>query len=469
MKPLFQTVFFLAMIALTSSCGGGRASERGNDGRVVVAYWEKWTGFEADAMDAVIADFNASQSRIRVERLAVSDIQRKLMLATSGGNPPDLAGIWAQNVHVYAEKGALTRLDDWLAEAGNSADRYLPAYWNLCRHRGFTWALPATPASLGLHWNKRLFREAGLDPDRPPASIAELDEWAERLTIVELDRAGRKARVRFSELTERERAEKKFTLVQLGFSPTIPGWWNACWSYWFGGDLWDGDRKITALTPENQAALEWFAGYARKYGLQNIQSFGAGLGNFASPQDGFLSGRVAMTLQGVWTYNFIRKYAPTLEWGAAPFPSADPARWPGVSIADCDMLVIPRGARHAREAFEFMNYVNQREPMEKLCRGQLKFSPLRDVSETFYATHPNPAIRVFADLAAGPGIRAAPRLTVWNEYEEELRIAYDRVFNGLADPATALAEAERRAQWKFDRVLRRWDLVRDERLKEWAP
>lgn len=458
----------LAALALAPACGR-RADDRTADGRVIVQYWEKWTGFEGEAMDAVVADFNASQTNIWVERLAVSDIARKMMLATAGGNPPDVAGLWSHYVPVYAEKGALTCLDRLVADAGISGDEYLPLMWDLCRYRGFQWALPSTPASIALHWNKRMFREAGLDPDRPPQTLEELDRMAEQLTIVEVERSGRRERVRFTELTAAERAAKGYRLVQLGYTPSEPGWWNSMWGYWFGADLWDGDRRITAASPENLRALAWYRGYAEKYGLDNLQALGSSFGNFSSPQNSFLSGKVAMVLQGVWMYNFIDKYAPTIEWGAAPFPPADPACAAGVTIAECDVLVIPRGARHVEEAFAFMRYVNTQAAMEKLCLGQRKFSPRREVSADFLRAHPNPFIRVFMDLAAGPGARAVPRLTMWNEYDEELRIAYDRAFNGLAEPEGALADVQRRVQWKYDRVLRRWDLVKDQRMKEWRP
>ncbi len=442
-------------------------NDNGPDGRVVVSYWEKWTGFEGEAMDAVVADFNASQTNIFVERLAVSDISRKMMLSTAGGNPPDIAGLWSQNINVYAEKNALTPLDAFFREAGITGEEYYPVIWDLCHHRGHAWSLPSTPATLGLHWNKRLFREAGLDPDKPPTSIEELDRFAERLTIVEVTRGGQPARVRFSELTTGERAAHKFKLIQLGYTPTEPGWYNSMWSYWFGGQLWDGDRKITAVTPENIETVKWFKSYADKYGLKNLQSFGSSFGNFSSPQNAFLAEKIAMVLQGVWMYNFINKYAPSLEWAAAPFPSVDPVRLPGVTLVECDMLVIPKGAKHAREAFEFIRYANTQPAVEKLCLGQRKFSPRRQASENFIRQHPNPYIKVFMDLADSPNARPAPKLTVWNEYDEELRFAYDRAFLGLAEPEAALAEAQKRVQWKYDRVMRRWDLVKEERMKAW--
>ncbi len=462
------SLLVLLLLGLFASGCGRREPYRTPDGRVIVTYWEKWTGFEADAMQEIIDDFNASQDRILVQMLSTSQIDQKVLLATAGGNPPDLAGLWSVQVNIFSEKNALTPLDRRLEEAGISESDYLPVYWDLCRHRGFTWALPSTPATLALHWNKDLFREAGLPPDQPPRSIAELDEMAERLTLVELRRDGQPVQVPYSELTPAEKEAKTFRIVRMGFLPNEPGWWSTMWGYWFGAELLEAEETISALTPENIAAFEWMQSYAEKYGVDNIRRFGSTFGNFASPQNPFLGGTLAMVLQGVWMFNFIDRYAPTLDWGAAPFPSVDPEGLPDVTLAESDVLVIPRGARHPDEAFEFMLYVNSPGPMERLNIGQRKFSPLARTSASFEDEHPNPNIAVFRDLAAGPGVRTAPQTTVWSEYNTELAVAVDRVYSLIATPEEALRQAQDRAQWKMDRVSRRWHHVGDARLQQWS-
>ncbi|HQK94641.1 MAG TPA: extracellular solute-binding protein, partial [Armatimonadota bacterium] len=156
-------------------------------GRTVITYWEKWTGFEGEAMQATVDAFNQSQDRIFVKLLTVSQVDRKMLLSTAGNNPPDVAGLWSYNANVYADKGALLPLDDYCNRAGIGPEQFIPAYWRQCIHRGHIWALPSTPASTALHWNKRLFREAGLDPERPPRSIEELDEFAKMLTKVDAE------------------------------------------------------------------------------------------------------------------------------------------------------------------------------------------------------------------------------------------------------------------------------------------
>ena len=445
----------------------GRADVRTDDGRLVLEYWEGWTGIEAAAMQAVIDDYNASQPRVLVRMLNVSQLDQKLMLAISADRPPDIAGLGSYNLNVYADKGALTPLDRRAKAAGITGDEYIPAYWDLCRHRGFTWALPSASAVLALHWNRAMYREAGLPEDRAPASIAELDAMAEQLTLVRVIENGKAVEKPFAELSQSQRDTHDFSIVRLGFAPGVPGWWNPMWGAWFGGTLWDGEGAMTPDSPENLAAFEWFASYSRKYGVDNLREFSSSFGIFASPQDAFLSGKVAMVLQGVWMQNFIQKYAPTLEWAAAPFPSIDPAKLRDVAIVETNVLVIPRGSRHPDEAFEFIRFVNTRPEIEKLALGQRKISPLIDVSPDFFQRHINPYARMYTELARSPNVVSVPRFGLWNEYSDDLVAAIEQVGSLRQSPTAALATVRERMQRKLDRANARWTLVGEKRIQSW--
>ncbi len=461
---------FLSLILLMMfgvSCGEAKTN-RTSDGRIIIDYWETWTGFEGDAMRAVVDDFNASQNEVFVRMLSTSQIDQKLMLATAGGNPPDVAGLNSIQVSSFAEKGARSPLDGRLAASGLAMDRYLLALAEVCEHRGFVWAMPTTPATTALHWNRRLFVEAGLDPDVPPRSIAELDAMIERLTVVEIERDGERVEVRYDELSAAEKERRDFDLVQLGFSPNEPGWWTWSWGLYFGGELWDEDRRVTANAAANVRAFEWQGNFARKFGEANMKQFGASFGNFASPQNPFMDGRIAMVIQGVWMFNFIDTYAPGLDWAAAPFPTENPDERSEVTVIECNVLVIPRGSRNPEAAWAFIEYVSQQGPMEKLCMGHRKFSPLRDVSADFVTSHPNPNIQVFIDLAGSPNALSTPEMVIWTEYNDELSVAADRIFSGTANAEQAMNDVVERMQWKFDRALRRWDLTGEARAKAWA-
>jgi hypothetical protein len=75
---------------------------------------------------------------------------------------------------------------------------------------------------------------------------------------------------------------------------------------------------------------------------------------------------------------------------------------------------------------------------------------------------------MFIELARSPNALAVPRIPVWNEYSDEQNVAYSRVFDRLMGPEEALADVQRRMQQKMDRYMRRWDRIKDGRLKEWS-
>jgi multiple sugar transport system substrate-binding protein len=402
------------------------------DGRLHIKYWEKWTGFEGEAMRAVVNAFNRKQSRIFVDMLSVSQVDQKMLLATAGGNPPDVAGLWDYNVIVYADNSAIRPLDDYCREAGLGPDDYVPAYWDLCTHRGHVFAMPTTPASVALHWNRKLFREAGLDPDRPPKTIEELDAMADKLT--KRDASGQ--------------------ITQSGFLPAEPGWWNWGWGYWFGGSLWDGKGNATLTSPENLRAYNWVKGYVDRYHPENLSVFQSGFGNFSSPQNAFLTGKVAMVLQGVWMANYINKNNPSLDWDAAPFPY--PANRPDLANSTpvgLDVLVIPSSARHPREAWEFIKYVQSQEGMELLCDGQWKHSPLARVSPGFMKNHKNKRIQLFYDLPRGKNTFAGPKVGVWKEWQDEMKAGFEGIWKKGETAESALQGVQNRIQPKLTRYL----------------
>ena len=405
-------------------------------GPVHIAYWEKWTDFEGDAMRAVVEEFNKSQNRIHVDILTVSAIQDKTLLAVAGGIPPDVAGLYARNVAQYADARALTPLDDYCAKAGLTADHYLPAYWNIGYYHNRVWALPSAPASTALHYNRDMLTAAGANPDQPPKTLEELDALAEKITTKNPDG----------------------TIKISGFMPEEPGWWNWGWGYLFGGKLWDGDRKITANDPANVRAWEWVQSYSKRYGAGALQTFQSGFGNFSSPQNAFLSRKVAMEEQGVWMHNFIRKFSPDLKWSAAPFPRpAGVGDGEPFTFVDEDILVIPRGAKHPNEAFEFIKFVESQKGMEMLCLGQRKNSPLAQVSDEFYKKSENPYIRLFADLPRSPNAVAAPKMGIWLEYTDELTSAFQEMTLLKISPKDALDRVQIRMQARFDEYNSRLD------------
>ncbi len=413
-------------------------------GTVKIVYWEKWTGFEGEAMQRTISLFNSKQIKntkgetIHCDYLTMTQVDRKSLLAIAGGNPPDLAGFWSNNTYSLADMGALTPLDEYFKRDHFDTEKYIDVYLQSCQYRSKTWCLPTTPATVALHWNKDLFRAAGLNPERPPQTMDELLEYAEKLT----------------------KRDEKGNIVQMGFLPTEPGWWNWGWGFFWGGRLCEGLDKITATDPKNVEAWNWMSRFAEKYGRKETYSYRQGFGSFDSPQNAFLNGKVAMVIQGVWMANFIRFHNPHLNWGCGPCPAAFETGGQPVTIAEMDVITIPRGAKHPEEAWEVMKFINSTEGMEFLCGGvgnrggQGKLTPFKTTTPGWIDAHLHPHLQVFIDLAKSKNAMSCPKLPMWDEYKAELQSAFDSMWLGTVTPEQALQNVQNRMQPKLTQLLK---------------
>ena len=439
---------------------GPRSTEPLPEDRVIVEYWEKWTGPEQQQMQQIIDEFNDSvgrEKKIFVHYMSTAAINQKTLVATAAGTPPDIAGLWDSNIVPYAAEDALEPLEEMAAQHGIVDGTYKKVYWDACHYDGHLYALVSTPACVGLLYNRLAFeqasaelRAAGLDPNRAPRTLEEMDRYADVLT--RKDAAGRVHRA--------------------GYFPLEPGWYIAYTWMWFGTDIWDAQTgKLKLTDPKVIAAYDWIASYTRKLGPAAANEFRGGLGNFDSPQNGFLVDYVSMEQQGPWMANYIEHLRPDLQrlkwpreiernkplverrqnyaWAFAPFPSAVPGL-EGVTYATFDALVIPRGAKHKTEAFEFIAYVNRQDVMEKLNTMHCKNSPLANVSREFIEHHPNPYIQVFEDLANSPNARGVPQIPTWPEIFDDLQAIGQAMSVGRVSAGDALSAAEGRLQASLD-------------------
>ena len=79
-------------------------------GRTIVRYWEKWTGVEGQAMQRIVDRFNQTEGvrhGIWVDYNALGDVDKRMLIAAAGGDPPDLTGLPDRFVAPYADQGAM--------------------------------------------------------------------------------------------------------------------------------------------------------------------------------------------------------------------------------------------------------------------------------------------------------------------------------------------------------------------------
>jgi multiple sugar transport system substrate-binding protein len=413
---------------------GPRGAKEAVGNRLVLDYWEKWTGIEGRAMEAVVRDFNDSQDRLFVRYFSTAGIDEKAQISIAGGSPPDVIGLWNYNVPAFAAANAILPLDDLGAAFGVRLDNYAAGVRQVMTYGGRMWATVNTGGSLALYYNRAHFREAGLDPDRPPRTIADLDECNRQLT-------------------QREGGRPSARIVRMGFHHREPGWWPSIWGYQFGGSLYDEatDRSLAA-SPENVRAYEWVASYPEEFGLTDVNQFRSGFGNYDSPLNPFIAGTLSMVLQGPWLANMINLHRPDLDYGVAPFPVAEglyDADAP-LGLIDTDILVIPRGVRHPEASMEFVAYTQRQEIVERLSTVHCKGSPMAAVSEEFLASHPNKGVRVFNAICASPRAYRVPPTRCWSQIKDEFVAVLDQTWNLKAPPRELLARAQQRSQAVLD-------------------
>ena len=371
-------------------------------GRTIVTFWEKWTRHEAEAMQRAVDRFNLSQDRIFVNMVSMSQINQKLLIATAGGDPPDVAGLWASQIAPFAAAGALEPLDELTADGTITAETYKPFVWRICAPKGRLYSAASTPNTCAIYWNKDHFREAGLDPEKPPRTIEELDALAEKLTI-------------------RKGAE----LVRLGFLPNEPGWWDYYWGIYWGNDLYDEETGFFRIdTPAQRAAYNWYQSYPKRYNVKDMQTFASGFGQFNSPQNAFINGKVSIIVQGPFFAKFIQLNNPTFEghYGVSfvPLPQALNQPEGSVALGDLDCWVIPLGARHKTEALEFLRFLTRQDVMEDLCTAHAKPSPLMKVSPGYFKRNPNPYIDVFEKATVAQTVHILPPSPIWERVQSEI-------------------------------------------------
>jgi ABC-type glycerol-3-phosphate transport system substrate-binding protein len=406
---------------------GPRGAKEAAGSRIVLDYWEKWTGGEGTAMRQVVSQFNSSQDRIFVRYLSMAGIDQKAMIAIAGGDPPDIVGLWNYSIPVFSEANAILPLDDLTNPYPHMAlSQYAPGVRPIMMHNGKRWGAINTSGTLALYYNRTIFKEAGLDPDRPPRTISEFNECVKALT----------------------------SRGPAGFMITEPGWWTWVWGYHFGGAMWNPSTEDSTIAgPEFIKAYDWVQQGVKDLGLQPSIAFQESFGTYDTPDNAFLAGKVAMIFQGPWIANVIKAFKPDLDYGVAPFPVDDHLYRADAPVAciDTDILVIPRGVKHPEASMEFIAYTQTQPVVEHLAKVHAKGSPILDVSEDFVRTHPNRGVAVHNALASSPRAFLCPRTRAWTQLKAEFDAMFVPIRRLDRPAATILKEIQDRSQAILDR------------------
>jgi multiple sugar transport system substrate-binding protein len=408
----------------------------------VLQFWHPWSAEYADALAEVVAEFNRTHPKIHVNALFMptgAGENMKFFASVAGGVPPDVIVVDGTQVATWADLGVLRPLDSWVRDCGITADDFWGPCWEQCQYHGKTWALSAAAdPNFSLVWNKHLFREAGLDPEKPPRTLTELESYCRRLTKYEVD-----GKI----VTLGSGPAPAGRIEQLGFMPTYgASLENAImtWGWAFGGQFYDPKtEQFTCDDPKIVKAVEWLLHMRDIYGGQmRLTAFQSGFGEQA--QHPFYMGKLAMHSSYIAETQNINKFAPNLEYGIAPLPGPKDGEI-GVGWIGGWALAIPYGFRgHDQEAFELIKWMTADPQGTTFISRKMKLLPAYRKSPFFETDVPgDPILRAYYQILQNAK-HARPVTPANSYYLNELRRAVGWAMQDLLPPLEALQRARER-------------------------
>jgi ABC-type glycerol-3-phosphate transport system substrate-binding protein len=197
-------------------------------------------------------------------------------------------------------------------------------------YKGKVYGMPPQGNAGQLWFNKNHFREAGLDPERPPTT------WEQAIQAVQ-------------RLTRRSGAD----IERAGWVP--PRGWGVPWMvmYWqLGGDLTDADERKAIYN--NERAMQVFEWQLRVHDMQGGEEAINALFAGANMWDAFAQGKVSM----LWGNNSARQ----ARWSKVAGLEVGNSYWPTPPGGQRSnyfagaTLIIPKGAKNPDASFAYVEY-----------------------------------------------------------------------------------------------------------------
>ena len=415
----------VAAVMLLSACGGATQEATSEpeeaqpaEGEVVtLKFWNGFSAHEVDTLNQMIEKYwDPTHPNIKV--IAEGEKSGEAMLtAMSGGEPPDvLMAPSSEVVSLWAHQGAIMDLTSSVEPIKADLEaQQVKAGLDWTVYDGKFYALPFVNYNWGLFYNKDLFTEAGLDPEKPPKDMAELADYARKLTKVDANG----------------------NITQLGWMPMTNEWSAINYLMNWGGKFYD---PTTGQPTANDAAIikafEWDLALANEYGLGKITTFTSG---FTEGDNPFQLGKVAMYIDGCWMVTFNANYAETLNYGVAAIPYGD-ENFANANDVGTNPIVIPVGSKHPKEAMEFAIFFSMNEQISSEFSALISNLPqLKSQLSTFTD---DPRTKFFAEYSNSATAGAWAPVPYSSKYIDELITAIGKMYNEGVDPKTAMDEAQ---------------------------
>jgi multiple sugar transport system substrate-binding protein len=327
---------------VASSSPSGAAN--GSSSQIVLDFWNGFTGPDGKTMEALVRKFQEANPdvRVRMQIIPWGTYYDKLTLSLAFGGAPELFVLHAARLPEYASFGVLREMSGFYQtehQAPSTEHRALgeadfaPVSWRATFYEGRQYAMPLDVHPIGLYYNRRLFRDAGIvdgaGRPRPPTNWEEFLDAARRMTR-DLDGDGRPDHWGFV------------------FTYQRTNWFTIASQY--GARILTADGRAPALdAPENVAALERMRELIYTH---HVAPKPEGIDAWLQ----FRQGKVGMVMEGIYMLASLEEQKH-LDFAGAPAPQFGPrpGAWAGSHLLCQAAEITPEAERAGWRLMRFLS------------------------------------------------------------------------------------------------------------------
>ncbi|MDR3496900.1 MAG: sugar ABC transporter substrate-binding protein [Ancalomicrobiaceae bacterium] len=280
-------------------------------------------------MPKIVDAFNAShQTKAELQIVPNAELVPKYAVAAASGNAPDALSLDLIYTPSFAAAGQLEDMTD-LAKSLPYYASLSQAHLSVGTFEGHIYGVPFSADSSVLIWNKDLFKQAGLDPEKGPTTWAEIRADAEKVKKLGPDIYG----YYFSGNCG---GCNIFT-----FTPLI---WAS------GGDIFSADGKTAKLdSPQMRDAVAFYQSMVKDGLVPAGSRTDTGSNFFAA----FATGKIGIAPSGAFAIGALNTQYPNLHYGVTFLPGKT-GGWS--SFAGGDNFVVTKGTKKLALIKEFLEF-----------------------------------------------------------------------------------------------------------------
>lgn len=403
--------FLTATILLLTLAFGLTASAESSLSGTVTMWSFPLSADDAALFDPIIKAFNEQHPNVTIDiqHLPWNGRYEKMLTAIAGGEAPNLVYLNDFQVPLFAATDNLVPISDIYTQEELDA-MYTQGSLNALSYNGTLYALPILQNSLGYLYNVDLFEEAGLDPDNPPQTWAEMKDAIAKLT-------------KKDENGEIEQAGARYDLNRPSPVTSIMNFvWQA------GGNILDDDNNVIINSAETASALNYVKGLFDE-GYMQISNITGGGFDFASGKVGIELDVEPSKVTQVANAN------PELNFKAGPILTGEKK----VGYVTVGSYAMFSKAENREATIAWLKFLTNKENTQTILAASGFMSPRKDVNSADYLVDDRLAFMATqAEWATGTG----PMNSHYSEILEVLGSEFNSILLGIKSTEAGLADAQ---------------------------